>query len=136
MSPFRRRWEWALEEPLARDALAHCAHLLLGTHRFLAFAILGTAPSDDDHRCTVAEAAWIERPHGLVFEIEANRFLHHMVRFLVGTMIDIARGRRPVSDFAMLLEADDNRRTSAPAPPHALFLEVVRYPRDLYLGGT
>jgi tRNA pseudouridine38-40 synthase len=136
MSPFRRRWEWALEEPLARDALAHCAHLLLGTHRFLAFAIQGTAPSEDDHRCTVAEAAWIERPLGLVFEIEANRFLHHMVRFLVGTMIEIARGRRPVSDFAMLLEADDNRRTSAPAPPHALFLEVVRYPRDLYLGGT
>jgi len=136
MSPFRRRWEWALEEPLARDALAHCAHLLLGTHRFLAFAIQGTAPSEDDHRCTVAEAAWIERPLGLVFEIEANRFLHHMVRFLVSTMIEIARGRRPVSDFAMLLEADDNRRTSAPAPPHALFLEVVRYPRDLYLGGT
>jgi tRNA pseudouridine38-40 synthase len=72
----------------------------------------------------------------LVFEIEANRFLHHMVRFLVGTMIDIARGRRPASDFAMLLEAEDNRRTSAPAPPHALFLEVVRYPRDLYLGDT
>lgn len=136
LSPFRRRWEWALDEPLARDALAHCAHLLLGSHRFLAFAIQGTAPSEDDHRCTVAEAAWIERPRGLVFEIEANRFLHHMVRFLVGTMIEIARGRRPVSDFAMLLEADDNRRTSAPAPPHALFLEVVRYPRDLYLGHT
>jgi tRNA pseudouridine38-40 synthase len=136
MSPFRRRWEWALGEPLARDALAHCAQLLLGSHRFLAFAIQGTAPSEDDHRCTVAEAAWIEQPRGLVFEIEANRFLHHMVRFLVGTMIEIARGRRPVADFAMLLEADDNRRTSAPAPPHGLFLEIVRYPRDLYLGGT
>lgn len=135
-SPFRRRWEWALEEPLARDALAHCAHTLVGTHRFLAFAVHGTAPAEDDHRCTVTDASWLERPNGLVFEIEANRFLHHMVRFLVGTMIEIARGRRPTSDFSQLLEAEDNRRTSAPAPPHALFLEVVRYPRDLYLGGT
>jgi tRNA pseudouridine38-40 synthase len=135
-SPFRQRWEWALDEPLARDALSACAHALLGTHRFLAFAVQGTAPPEDDHRCTILEAGWHERPHSLVFEIEANRFLHHMVRFLVGTMIDIARGRRPASDFAMLLEAEDNRRTSAPAPPHALFLEVVRYPRDLYLGDT
>jgi len=135
-SPFRRRWEWALEEPLARDMLAHCAHTLVGTHRFLAFAVQGTAPADDDHRCTVVDASWRERPNGLVFEIEANRFLHHMVRFLVGTMIEIARGRRSASDFNLLLEAEDNRRTSAPAPPHALFLEVVRYPRDLYLGGT
>jgi tRNA pseudouridine38-40 synthase len=135
-SPFRRRWEWALEEPLARDALALCAQALVGTHRFRAFAVQGTAPVEDDHRCTVIDAAWRERPTGLAFEIEANRFLHHMVRFLVGTMIDIARGRRPASDFRLLLEAEDNRRTSAPAPPHALFLEVVRYPRDLYLGGT
>jgi tRNA pseudouridine38-40 synthase len=135
-SPFRRRWEWALEEPLARDALASCAQALIGTHRFLGFAVQGTAPPSDDHHCTVVEAAWHERAHGLVFEIEANRFLHHMVRFLVGTMIDIARGRRPLSDFAVLLAAEDNRRTSAPAPPHALFLEVVRYPRDLYLGDT
>ena len=135
-SPFRRRWEWALEEPLARDALAHCAHTLVGSHCFRAFAVQGTAPAEDDHRCTVSEASWSEHTSGLVFEIEANRFLHHMVRFLVGTMIEIARGRRPASDFALLLEAGDNRRTSAPAPPHALFLEVVRYPRDLYLDGT
>ena len=135
-SPFRRRWEWVLEEPLARDSLAACANVLPGTHRFLAFAVQGTAPADDDHRCTIAEATWRERPNGLVFEIEANRFLHHMVRFLVGTMIEIARGRRPPGDFAMLLEADDNRRTSAPAPAHALFLDIVRYPRDLYLGDT
>lgn len=135
-SPFRRRWEWAVEAPLARDALADCANALLGTHRFLAFAVQGTAPDGDDHRCTIAEAAWHERTNGLRFEVEANRFLHHMVRFLVGTMIEIARGKRPLGDFAMLLEAEDNRRTSAPAPPHALFLEVVRYPRDLYLGDT
>ena len=70
---------------------------------------------------------------GLVFEIEANRFLHHMVRFLVGTMLDIAAARRPLVDFARLLGATDNAETSPPAPAHALFLEAVVYPPDLYL---
>ena len=51
-------------------------------------------------------------------------------------MIDLARGRRPVTDMACLLASDDNASTSAPAPAHALYLESVRYPRDLYLGVT
>jgi tRNA pseudouridine38-40 synthase len=81
----------------------------------------------------VRRAEWRSRPGGLAFEIEANRFLHHMVRFLVGTMIDAALGRRPVSDIDDLLRADDNDEVSPPAPPHALFLDRVCYPADLYL---
>jgi tRNA pseudouridine38-40 synthase len=81
----------------------------------------------------VVDARWTTRQGGLVFEIEANRFLHHMVRFLVGTMMDTAVGRRPLDDVAALLVAADNDEVSPPAPPHALFLERVRYPTDLYL---
>jgi tRNA pseudouridine38-40 synthase len=135
-SPFRRRWEWALGAPVDCGALDGCAATLVGTHCFRAFAVRGTAPPDDDHNCTIAEASWRERAGGLVFEIEANRFLHHMVRFLVGTMIDVARGRRPAADMARLLASDNNASTSPPAPPHALYLDIVRYPRDLYLGDT
>lgn len=135
-SPFRSRWEWAIGAPLDCVALRSCATALVGTHCFRAFAVRGTAPPEDDHRCTIVDASWHDRPGGLVFEIEANRFLHHMVRFLVGTMIDAARGRRPATDVATLLVASDNASTSPPAPPHALFLDVVRYPRDLYLGDT
>jgi tRNA pseudouridine38-40 synthase len=54
------------------------------------------------------------------------------VRFLVGTMLDVASGRRPMSDVAGLLLASDNREVSPPAPPHALFLDRVVYPRELY----
>jgi tRNA pseudouridine38-40 synthase len=71
-----------------------------------------------------------------VFEIEANRFLHHMVRFLVGTMLDIASGRRPLADLARLLDASDNSDVSPPAPPHALFLDRVSYPAKLYLASV
>jgi tRNA pseudouridine38-40 synthase len=132
-SPFRRRWEWPMHQPLERSRLDAAAAALHGEHRFLAFAVRGTAPPNDEHRCTIHHAAWRDRPGGLVFEIEANRFLHHMVRFLVGTVIDVAAGRRPPESFALLLEARNNLETSAPAPAHALFLDVVRYPRDLYL---
>jgi len=133
MSPFRRRTEWGVLRPLQHDALQQAAASLAGDHCFRAFAVRGTAPADDDHHCEVRRAEWRSRPGGLVFEIEANRFLHHMVRFLVGTMIDVAQGRRPVADMDALLRADDNSDVSPPAPPHALFLDRVHYPADLYL---
>jgi tRNA pseudouridine38-40 synthase len=59
-----------------------------------------------------------------------------MVRFLVGTMVDVAAGRRPVSSFLALLAASDNLEVSAPAPPHALFLDHVTYPPHYHLEPT
>jgi tRNA pseudouridine38-40 synthase len=66
-------------------------------------------------------------------EIEANRFLHHMIRFLVGTMLDVATQRRPRQEFDALLLADANDEVSPPAPPGGLCLEQVTYPDALYL---
>lgn len=132
-SPFRGRYEHAFGQPLDRGALDAAAAHLAGDHCFRGFAVLGTAPAHDDHHCCVREARWVDRPGGLVFEIEANRFLHHMVRFLVGTMLDIGSGRRPLADMPRLLAAADNAEVSPPAPPHALFLDRVNYPPDLYL---
>ena len=132
-SPFRRPYEWAITRPLDRASLDAAAHTLTGSHAFRAFAVRGTAPAGDDHRCTIHHAAWTDRSGGLAFEVEANRFLHHMVRFLVGTMVDIALGRRDAATMNDLLLADDNRGVSPPAPAHALFLERVEYPADLYL---
>jgi tRNA pseudouridine38-40 synthase len=135
-SPFRGRYELAFRQPLERGALDAAAAHFEGEHCFRSFAVLGTAPAHDDHRCRVTEARWQDRPGGLVFEVEANRFLHHMVRFLVGTMLDMASGRRPLADVSSLLIASDNRDVSAPAPPHALFLDRVTYPRELYAEGV
>ena len=134
-SPFRRRYEWALGQPLDLEALRRAASAIVGDNAFWAFAVRGTAPPADKHRCTVSSAEWRERRGGggLAFEIEANRFLHHMVRFLVGTMVDVARGRRPLQDVQRLLESTDNSETSPPAPAHALFLDAVIYPCELYL---
>ena len=132
-SPFRRRHELAFARPLDRASLDAAAAVIVGDHCFRAFAVQGTAPATDTHRCIVTESRWTDRPGGLVYAVQANRFLHHMVRFLVGTMLDIASGRRPVADMARLLAAEDNRDVSPPVAPHALFLEAVHYPPELYL---
>jgi tRNA pseudouridine38-40 synthase len=135
-SPFRRRWELALAYRVDRALLDAAAAPLVGDHCFRAFSVQGTAPERDDHRCVVRRATWRDRAGGLAFEIEANRFLHHMVRFLVGTMLDVARERRPVDDINRLLSASDNSGVSPPAPAHALFLDRVEYPADLFLAGA
>jgi len=137
-SPFRRRWEYAVGKAgraLNREALDWCAERTVGQHRFFGFAVRGTAPVTDDHRCDVRCCRWLNSPeHGrLVLDIEANRFLHHMVRFLVGTMLDVASGKREREEFQALLTAQANDEVSPPAPPHGLCLEHVTYPDDLYL---
>ena len=131
-SPFRRRYEWPLGRPLDGGALRSEAAVLLGEHTFRAFAVARTAPVDDHHRCVVRDARWQERDGGWLFEIEANRFLHHMVRFLVGTMVEVAQGRRPRGTIAALLARADNAETAPPAPASGLSLHRVTYPADLY----
>ena len=127
-SPFRRPYEWALQRPLDLAALRASATLLHGEHEFLAFAAKGEPRPH--HRCRLSTAEWIGRTagRGVSFHVEADRFLHHMVRMLVGTMVDIGLGRRPVADIEMLLERGDNRRTSPPAPPQGLYFVAATYP--------
>ncbi len=132
-SPFRNRYEWALERRLDGSILEAEAASLLGEHEFRAFAVAHTAPIDDHHRCVIHHATWTERDGGWVFEIAANRFLHHMVRFLVGTMVDVARGRQPRGTVARLLRVGHNAETSPPAPAQGLSLHEVVYPEHVYL---
>lgn len=131
-SPFRRRVEWALGRSLDPTALQEEAASLLGEHTFRAFAVAHTAPAEDHHRCIIEHAAWVPRDGGWMFEITANRFLHHMVRFLVSTMVEVAQGRRSRGEIARLLAAPDNAGTPAPAPPQGLSLIQVRYPDTLF----
>lgn len=136
-SPFRRRWELPWDRDLDRTALDWCAERLMGRHAFKGFAVRGTAPETDDHVCEVRLARWraVTRDDAqwLVFDVAANRFLHHMVRFLVGTMLDVASGARPRDDFATLLQATANNEVSPPAISAGLCLEHVDYPHELYL---
>jgi len=110
---------------LDRDALHACAALLPGTHDFTAFT-----PTETDHvrfSRDVLGARWEERGDLLEFWIEADTFMRHMNRALVGTMLEVAGGRRSVENFAALLEGRSRADAGPTAPPHGLYLASVSY---------
>lgn len=135
-SPFRRPYEWALCRPLDHGALDAAAAQVRGTHDFSAFAVRGEPKPH--YQCTLRLAEWERRPDGAGarFHVAADRFLHHMVRMLVGTMVDIALGRRPAADMGALLAAGDNRETSPPAPPQGLYFVAADYPAECFADDT
>ncbi len=128
-SPFHRRWCWAVSDELDRDLLDRGAACLVGEHSFRAFAKAGQPERGD--RCTVRSASWSPWELGLRFDVTADRYLHHMVRCLVGTLVEVARARRPLADVVGLLDRAKGLETSPPAPPHGLFLARVEYPQDV-----
>jgi tRNA pseudouridine38-40 synthase len=131
-SPFRSRTAWAIAKPLSQDAMQRAADLLAGEHDFRAFAAVGEPKPHYD--CTISEARW-QQPDAtrIRFIVAADRFLHHMVRMLVGTMVDIGLGRRAEGDMARLLERRDNRDTSPPAPAAGLSFLSAQYPESCFL---
>jgi len=132
-SPFRRRFEWALGEPVDATLLAGAAARILGEHDFTGFSVRS---SPRDHkRCRIARAEWQARPgsSGYQFEILADRFLHHMVRMLVGTMVDVGLKRRAAEDVGLLLGCSGKTRTSPPAPPEGLYFVEAEYPAEWYV---
>lgn len=124
-SPFQRRWCWPLREDLDLGRLNDGARRFLGEHSFVAFAKSGQPERGE--MCTIAKAEWTRWGCGVQFDVTANRFLHHMVRYMVGTMVDVALGRRPASDIDRLLHDRGDLDTSPPAPPEGLFLSHVEY---------
>jgi tRNA pseudouridine38-40 synthase len=124
-SPFERRRAWHVREPLDVDAMATAASAVVGEHDFASFQ-----GADDQPRASVRTVRRSElgRDGALLgYAIEANSFARHMVRNLVGLLVEIGRGRRPVGAMDELLAARDRRLAPAPAPPHGLCLEWVRY---------
>jgi tRNA pseudouridine38-40 synthase len=120
-SPFEAGRAWWYPWPLDEQRLADAADLLLGEHDFRAFT-----PTETQHDLftrTVTEAAWYRRGDSLEFEITADSFLRHMVRTLVGTMLEL-----PPARLAELLEGGHSRADAgSTAPPWGLYLTHVTY---------
>jgi tRNA pseudouridine38-40 synthase len=119
----KRAFWWA--GSLDREALAECAAALAGRHDFTAFT-----PSETEHswfNCEIRRAEWLEKGDLLELWIEADMFLRHMNRVLVGTMLDVADGRRTVDEFKGLLDGRLRAEAGRTAPAHGLALACVSY---------
>jgi tRNA pseudouridine38-40 synthase len=125
-SPHERRRALHWPQRLDLAALRRCARALEGTHDFTAFT-----PTESHHTRFEREiyaAGWHERDGGLLeFTIEADSFMRSMNRVLVGTMLEVARGRRSVADFSELLSGRPRAEAGITAPPHGLHLLGVGY---------
>jgi tRNA pseudouridine38-40 synthase len=107
------------------ESLHGCSEQLLGEHDFSSFCKVDC--NSEHFRCVVRLARWARIGGELVFEIAANRFLYGMVRAIVGTSVDVARGHRSFEQFHEIMEAKDRAQAGASAPAKGLFLEEVTY---------
>jgi tRNA pseudouridine38-40 synthase len=125
-SPFWRRWAWHVLPPLDLGAMARAATMLAGEHDFAAFCAADAEPVRSTVRRVLETSLRVDGAL-VVYRIEANAFLKHMVRNVVGTLVEIGRGERRAEDLPALLAGRDRTRAGATAPPHGLTLVAVRY---------
>lgn len=127
--PFKRLYSVLVREKIDLNALKAAAALLLGTHDFTSFANeshLGSASRDPVR--TLKRLDVIEEAGGVRLEFEGDGFLYKMVRNIVGTLLEVAAGKRTKEELALILAAKDRKKAGQAAPPHGLFLVKVHYP--------
>lgn len=119
-----RHQTWMIE-PFNIETASKAAAMILGEHDFTSFAKKN--PDLKHYRCEIYHSSWKERDEMVIYTIIGNRFLHHMVRYLTGTMVDIARGNFSLEQFKYLLDNPAENVAITKAPGQGLILKEVIY---------
>lgn len=127
--PFTAGQAWHIAEPLSLSTMVLACDPLIGEHDFAAFCRRPKRRDGEPASLVrrVTHAGWSRAGDELHFEIEASSFCHQMVRSVVGTLVDVGRGRRTAGDVLAIIASRDRARAGDLAPPHGLFLWTVRY---------
>lgn len=130
-NPFTRHTSWQYYVPLDAERMNRAAEVLLAERDFTSFAKLNS--NNRTNLCRVTHAAWSVGDDGvLCFTIRADRFLRNMVRAVVGTLVDVGRGRYTPAEFRDIVLSRDLSRSSGGAPAQGLFLSDVVYPETVF----
>jgi tRNA pseudouridine38-40 synthase len=125
-SAFHRGYVWYIPQKLNLTEMKKATQSLVGEHDFSSFRSVGTPTQTAVRR--VIRAEWKRGRDGLIrFEIEANGFLKQMVRSIIGTLVEIGKGRMKASDFRQIMNSMERKNAGPTAPAQGLFLKEVKY---------
>ncbi|MDD4601067.1 tRNA pseudouridine synthase A [bioreactor metagenome] len=124
-NPFWRNYSWHIRRPLDVQAMNNAAQILVGTHDFSAFKAVGGVTANPVR--TIFEASSCINGSMLEFKFWGTGFLYHMVRNLVGTLVNVGLGKIDKAAFAAILNSHDRQKAGATAPPQGLYLQKVYY---------
>ncbi len=121
---------WYLYQSLDQAAMSRAATDFVGSHDFTSFC-KAKSLKEAGNVCHVSHCAFEWEGDSAIFHVKANRFLHHMVRNMVGLLVEIGRAERPATDVPVVLAALSRSAGGRMAPAHGLFLEEIDYPEHL-----
>ena len=125
-SAFDRRYAWYIPQKLDLKEMKKASEVLVGEHDFSSFRSVGTPTKTAIRK--IFRAEWKKDRAGFLrFEIEASGFLKQMVRAIVGTLVDVGKGKMNAEDVSKILESKDRKKAGPTAPSHGLFLKEVKY---------
>ncbi len=130
-NPFIEDFSHYYHSILDLDLMNKAASLLIDISDFTSFSKLHG--SSKTNICKLTRAEWEKQGYLLVFTISADRFLRNMVRAIVGTLMDVGKGKISIEDFKAIIESKDRCKASMSAPAKGLFLTGIEYPQDIYL---
>ena len=133
-NPFRRYSAWQYYVELDFEKMNKAAAKLLEYDDFTSFAKLNS--NNKTNICHISQAEWRREENDksvMIFTIRADRFLRNMIRAIVGTLVDVGRGRYSVEDFEQIICSRDLSRSSAGAPAQGLFLSDIVYNDDIFI---